>query len=448
MKLVKEKVMKRILPIILFIVYLVFPNYGLAGTTQILGGNAGQNTFSTSAGTAYLHPVSSLDRNTTEVNRSFVVPCNGVISQLKFYATVAPDTSNSWKLTLKTGARGSVGDSALTCTIADTATSASDLDAGHSVSVTKGQLFVFSIVTTKGGGTIPSSYGGFSYIFVPTTANQTIMCGGTAGGSLSAVDTTVEYLSVAGGGAVPAAVGNAQLIMPCAGNITGLTGFINTTPGAGKTRDFTVNVAGSDSALTVNVANTEYIKSATGSIAVNAGDLVCVSTKNNGGAAASIAGASIIFEPTTAGQFVIASNSNGAALPTASNTYYQTVHNGSSSSPWGLVANRVNLPTSAGFTVNSIYTNISAPPNGAGKKWTFKLLDDGTLVTGATTVYEDAETGIKWVTGLSVAVADGSFIVTSCLPASTPGAASAMISYAGYIAPTTTTRTDRMFQLF
>ena len=230
-----------------------------------------------------------------------------------------------------------------------------------------------------------------------------------------------------------AAEANVQIIMPCAGNITALSVYINTVCGASKSRDFIPRLNGvNQTDITVNIAGaTAKAGNDTGSVAVTAGQLLSLYTKNNGGATSTQCSFGLLFEPTTNGNFIL----YGCPRTTTLNTSLTTYNNLYYATTW-YAQNRVESPSPVAFQIQYVYASLTAPPNGAGKSYTFNLMVNATT-PGPQVAFTNTEYAQKSVSATS-AIAAGDFLSTKCVPAGTPDAVGATISYLGYIAPPAT----------
>lgn len=144
---------------------------------------------------------------------SFIVPCSGVINNLKVTGTLASGRTRT--ITLRKGTIGSLSDTALTCSYTEPATSAQDIT--HSVSVSAGDCLSWQ--GSVGSGTSGDDDLDISYDFTPTTPGEMFYAwvnGANQGGPLwttLCIGTDTNWP----GGALGDIVGD---VVAAAGNIT------------------------------------------------------------------------------------------------------------------------------------------------------------------------------------------------------------------------------------
>jgi hypothetical protein len=186
---------------------------------------------------------------------------------------------------------------------------------------------------------------------------------------------------------------------------------LQTAPGVGASRDFTVMHNGVASAITLTISGAASSASATGlTLTVAAGDVISLRQVATGAAvgATGIRG-SWVFEPTD-GVTTIYGSSHNISFAGAAAVEYQGALFGTNT--WVTVANNAMNIVSAAGTIDSIYINASAAPGGtAGLTYYLRkngVRQDGTggtvntqiVATGAATAWN--RTGI----GLSIALGD------------------------------------------
>ena len=87
-------------------------------------------------------PIGMINNSSSESNMTIAMfPRNATCINLRAAVVTAPGTGTSWTITLRAGAAGALSNTALTCTIADTATTCSDVT--HSATPTAGQFGTF-----------------------------------------------------------------------------------------------------------------------------------------------------------------------------------------------------------------------------------------------------------------------------------------------------------------
>jgi hypothetical protein len=265
---------------------------------------------------------------------------------------------------------------------------------------------------------------------------KTILTSGIKGASLTA--TGAQFLSAFGQLAQNATEGNTYTVVPMAGTITSFSSQLTTVPGTSNSRTFTIRQTSGGSTSSVGTAITysaaqNGVHTQTQSISVAAGDLIDYQEDVTGTPATSKAGFSLVFEPTTGGQFIIPSSYPLGSILSASATRYVGLSVGA-----GAVetteANAKQVVT-ADFSLNGWTAWLDVSPGGSGKTYTVDLRRNAgapsvTYSTGITAggVTSSASTSYS-------IVANWDLLDTRVVPSSTPTAAHMVISYVGYIAP-------------
>jgi len=91
----------------------------------------------------------------------------------------------------------------------------------------------------------------------------------------------------------------ALIPIPVSGTFKNLYVNLAVAPGAGKTRTLTLRVGGADQALTVTISNTDTTgNDVTHTVAVSAGDLICIGYTSTGTPATSEMKFGLEFEPS------------------------------------------------------------------------------------------------------------------------------------------------------
>lgn len=192
-----------------------------SGESFILGGNRA-NTVSITTGT-YFAPGWADFGSSTIAGSSSVMPTAGTIDKLYVNFPTAPGSGNTLAVTIyKNGSATGV-----TCSVADTATTGSDLS--NSITVAQNDLISFFVQATA--GTPAATYIRIGARFVPTVNGESVMFGGWAGVPAVAADRFV-----AASGAVNTGVtteSNAYNLVPVAFTAKKLTLSLVTGPGGG-----------------------------------------------------------------------------------------------------------------------------------------------------------------------------------------------------------------------
>jgi hypothetical protein len=224
---------------------------------------AGVGTSSPTTGTQYMAPVGYGSHNATENNRHIVFPTGGTIDRLRVEASAAPGAGTSRSYTLRKNA----ADTTLTCSIADTAVSSSDLS--NSVTVAAGDMLAIAVAVTAGTPSAGSTK--VSFRFTPTVSGESVMATAIAAPSSSA--TSYEN---ANGNGTTATEANAANIAPIAFTWKKLYLNANTAPGAAKSFAVTsrINAANGGLTATLSGAGVTTANDTSNTVAVSAGDLI------------------------------------------------------------------------------------------------------------------------------------------------------------------------------
>lgn len=224
----------------------------------------------------------------------------------------------------------------------------------------------------------------------------------------------------------------AYVYIPYDGRLSNLHVEINTAPGSGKSFDFKVKVMGTAGNPQVNIANsnTSGADNST-SIAVNAGDLVCLEVIANGTPTAFTDFKVSICYTADAPNNCFMGSSNSSS-PGSTTTWFISPYRNSSYSSTQL--DILNAMSPFDCTIESFYAGIDVAP-GSGKQWTFSIYKNGSIEASSTvTIANSSLSG--FVTGLSIDVAPGDLITIGITPTGTPAAFNAMNQGIGIIPDT------------
>lgn len=188
------------------------------------GNTAGSNLATT--GTNYLSIVGNQASNTTESNKSLLIPSAGVISNFYMYLGGTPGTGASYTFTIRHSTNGGSSYSAagspsnMSITISGSSTSGSDLS--NTVAVAQGDLV--DIQETESTSPAPTAcHGYWAFTFTPTNVNETILPG-YSWSQLS--NSTKNYVSLTGtdsaSGSNIGVIFDQQILIPSAGTIKNL----------------------------------------------------------------------------------------------------------------------------------------------------------------------------------------------------------------------------------
>lgn len=223
-----------------------------------------------------------------------------------------------------------------------------------------------------------------------------------------------------------------QIPISEAGNFLTLKVVLSAAPGGSGANSyrFQVSINGTPSTtMDVTVTDPATTGSATGTVAVSAGDLLTMKVTRGGTPTGISAVWWLEFEPTTANHYVYF---DGFGVNSVSATRYGvgfTAATPQSSDTLGLTEHVAPIPG----TVIAAYASIQTAPGGVGKSWDLQLLIAGSP-QATVNIANTATTGNS--TGLSVAIAAGDIVTFNAVANSTP-AATRSIGYCFTFVPTT-----------
>jgi hypothetical protein len=254
----------------------------------------------------------------------------------------------------------------------------------------------------------------------PQVPGETILFGSQQAGN-------AQYLSLAGNSASLSTEPAMETILPAAGTITK---YIAEYVGTGSSVKAVLDHNQSASSLSVSLTSGVFVEQ-TGNVNVSAGDVFDVN--ETGITATSAVYASIVFVPNVAGQFVIPTYRN--AVSAADPLFYLSV-----SGRGGLQTTEAEAQQIGGnIQIQGVYVQSLAAP-GSGAQYAFTLRDNGantalgTTLSGANlTACATSVPVTGCATGSAVAVNNLNLLDTSVVPAGSPAATTANISYLAYV---------------
>lgn len=359
--------------------------------------------------------------NATEENRQIYMPTGGAIKELRvsYGATVAnPNT-----LIFTVRVNGSA--TSLTCTV--TGGGSTCADTSNSATVAAGDLVVIEKATS---GTVTNSLVRFSVLFDGSTSAESVFAGVTED-DLNA--TTTEYNAFYGRVAWGISETSRKTMISTGGTIKKLYVSLTGTADTAKSYVFTVYKNGSSTSLTCTVsgASDTTCSDTSNSFSVAAGDYITIQSAPSGTPTVRDAKWSVVFQATTAGEFVIPTiytpSSNSAV------TYWS--HGGTS----GGTSTSNNSRTSiySGFTQKNQYVLLDTAPGGSGS-WVFSN-ENGTgsnVIISSDSTTGNATGDVTW--------SDSESAELTTTPTSTPTISTVYLAITGYNAPTVSTGRRRI----
>lgn len=342
-------------------------------TSVILGST---NGF-TAGATTYLGLASYNAVSSTENDRKQLCSSSGTLQNTRVKLTTAPGAGKSAVFTL----RKNGVDTAITCTISDSATTASDTS--NTVTVAAGDTLGWSCALTAAG---VSSFCELAIEYVGDTANESQLMGG----SEQAFSNADGTLSISGNCTQgdPDDTFSDQVIAT-AGTIKNLYVKLTAAPGVGKTRTYTVFINGSSTAITCTISDAATTANdTTHSVSVSAGDRIAVRQPTTGSPNTTNIHLGLTFVATTDGQFPILAGAGNSLPATGATRFSSLAMNDTPNTPYS--ATDVVFNTAPVIYLLNMYANVAVAPS-AGKNWAFTV-NKNTSATGLTCTIADAAT--------------------------------------------------------
>lgn len=407
---------------------LLTPSVAWAQQCVLLGGS---NTATSTTATRFVAFASQSGPAATENQRNGLIPFSGQVSTLRIELSGAPDTgagTQSYQFTV----RVDKADTAIICTVSETATSCADTT--NVVSVTAGQELSLEITPSASAPTARSAQWVLSYHGNTTALPNriTVWPSSTAGNTISATANTFWGIQ---GLDVSATEFEVEQIIPTAGVVKNFYVELDGSPnnGAGtQTYTFTVMQNSVASAITCNISEAATTcNDTTNSFTVAAGDGVSIRSSIAAGTPTiRRASTGTAFEPTVEGEFVIAA-ANDTDLDTLATQYRRLQGVGSAVSATETVVQQL----ANAMTLTNFYVETSAAPDiGVGvQDYTFTVRDNVADISLACVISETATTCND--TGTDVIAAADNMAISIVPSIIAPVAVDAHYSCTGYIAP-------------
>lgn len=340
----------------------------------------------------------------TEAREQQLISSAGVIENLFAEVTTAPGTGETVTITLRLNG----ADTALTCTISGTGTTASDTT--HTVTVAAGDSVCYKTVTSASSAAAGIR---FSCQYIGDTANESQILGSAEGVSLTA---STEYLPLSG---CPATLVStnvlARQLCPTVGTIKKFYVSLGTAPGIGSSRTFEIWKNDASTGVTITISGTSTTGNDTSNtISAGAGDFFCIKTTFSVAPAASTIKWGCTFTATTDTEFPVLAGTS--ADPSSSANRFAPVQL-AGNEPFSTTETRFGCGQT--LTVKNLYVAMSTAP-ASGKSWAVSVRNNGSDVLTAT-VANTATTGNASGT---VSVADFDNLSIGVVPTGTPTAPS------------------------
>lgn len=382
----------------------------------------------TNASTVYYQPFGDGTSGSaaTEVVHLGITSATGTVSNLHVkISPSSPGTGKSYAFTF----RANQVDTALTCTIADAATTCSDTT--HSVSINAGDKVSISQTPS---GTPTQATTSMLVDFTPTTQGETVLTG-NAGVTLSL--SNYQYYPLVGAVSNTSSLITRRIVIPTSGTLKNLYVWQPTASGVGNSRTFTIFQNGATTSLAVTFADTDSgIKSDTvDTLSIAAGDTLMMQVATSSTPASTRGAWGVTFVPTTNGDFIFPTINN-SSLSTSLKQYVGIEEGGGS----GASTNEVTMQSIgwSDYTIKAAYALVNNPPVGAGNGWTFNLRVNGADASSpmTNTIFNTATASNA---SGSFTPADFDLLDTSSQPSGSP--TGAVLSYS-YLASANVASTD------
>ena len=401
--------------------------------TPIYGIGCGSTSTPDTSSASYcpLQTSKGIRFNTTETtDTSDVVATAGIISNLYVKLTNAPNTGKSWVVALRVNGVTTT----LTCTIADGATTGSDV--AHTISVAAGDkvgyIWTPSSTPDASGAVYVSS------LFSGTASNESITVAGT--GTATPGTGSTSYIGLCGKDNSGTTEAQHNTIVPTAGTFTKLYVEVSVAPGVGKSWAFTLMKNGSATGITCTIADTATAANDTAHTATCvATDKIYLKAVPSGTPASATMKYGTCFVPTVSGESIISSIVLGSGISAAGTTYGYLV--GGATNDFTATEAQHGYLSQPKVIVKNIYIDLDTAP-GASKSWQFALREAGSTSAITATVSDAATTA---TTSANVQLSANEVLNLISVPTGTPTdpgyARIAMTSSLASI-------TGQMFQLF
>lgn len=234
-----------------------YPYWSFLG--QSMGNNA-QPLFHTTTGSVSTDRYYSIlggDTSSTVPVVSYVMPCSGIFSRIGATVGTAPGTGTSWAF--KLNVNGS--DTALSATIADTATSG--IDTTNQVRVAAGDLVAFHRIPT---GAVAATTISTSAIFTPDVSGNSIHGFGSflKPSNVSTVYNTSMGIYPVSSPSWQSTDSYVSPVLPAGGTVTAMYVNLDAAPGSGLSYTFMLRKTNVDTAATVTISSAATTANITG----------------------------------------------------------------------------------------------------------------------------------------------------------------------------------------
>lgn len=332
------------------------------------------STIATAVRYAGVHSSQAIAVTSSNVAAQQPMSASGVVKNFYVQLSSGPGAGTSYNFILQKNGI----DTAMSITISDAATTASDTT--NSVSYVAGDTLQIQITPTNTPGT-PSGAWSLENISI----GQIIPSGDT-GNVTSNVDPSYAGIS---GSDWNATSTDLDGIIPTAGTIDSLYTLVTSVPGASRSRSVVLVKNGVDTALTATISGASQTSASdtTHSVSVVPGDLVYFRTDPSGTPTSSRLHMTVRFNPSINGESIQLCSSIAAPSNTAAR-FFQWTTSGLASTT--AESSRQNYIGNS-YVFRKLYASVSAAPT-AGKSWTFNVRSGGADTNLACVISNSATT--------------------------------------------------------
>jgi len=252
-------------------------------SAPVLSGPGSQSTTVTNYASLTGGHASGSGWSATESDTQIIVPTSGTLSTLYATASTGPGSGKSWQYTLMLNGSAT----ALQATISNAGTTANDTV--NSVSVAAGDTITMRSVPT---GTPAASTPSFSMVFSPTVDGESFF--GFGHQTAPIAGTSYEQPLGVGNFAWTASESNRPMTFGPY-TITKMYAKLNTAPGVGTSRTFTLRKAAASSSLAVTISDANTTGNSTSTVNFAQGDQITVQSTSTGSPAAATGGVHLGF---------------------------------------------------------------------------------------------------------------------------------------------------------
>jgi hypothetical protein len=395
---------------LLLALLLLLPTTAFASTQVVIGGNV---TYTTGTSIQYFgfgFGVNGAYNGGAIPGVRPFMPVGGTVSTMRVSLVNPPGAGTSYAFTLYKGNSAT----SLTCTIADTATSCTDLT--DSISVAAGDNLSWQVSPTNSPIPIAPA---IATNFTPTNPGDTFIM--STAGNNNTTFNAYSFPSTSGGWGTTEN-STVRTIIPDAGTLDQFYMQIQTAPGTGSTL-YAVRTNSATSTVQCSISTTgKTCSDTTDTLAVSTADIInYVSAPSGITTANGVSATSWRFRSTALGDFLFYASSG--VNPDGFNTTPEFLSISgflatSSESNAQEVTNAMNVTKLAAFSTN-------AP--GTGKSRTYVLRVNGVSTSLTCTI---ADTNNSCTATGFVHVNDGDQLATMMTPSGTPAGAASHVSYA------------------